>query len=270
MSGRRILVTGASSGIGAAIATELLGRGHQVWGTSRSPEHLTTVPGLRPVALDLNDSASIAATVETIRREVGSLDVLINNAGSGVFGALTTLDDTALKNQFQTLVFGPLQLTKGLLPLLQGESNALVINISSLAAPFPIPFMAPYSAGKAALSALTQCLQMELGQTSVQFVDVRPGDINTDFHEAMDTGGPEPSGDLGKRLRIAHRVVEKNIRGGPSPAKVGLAVRRLVESSSPPLRVNVGHFFQTTIAPMLARLLPHRLVHWGIKKYYRL
>src|SRR5271166_4427918 len=159
---KRVFITGASAGFGLLAARALCARGHEVWGTSREPGSLPVLPHFHAVALDLNDPASIESGFARSLDEAGDFDVLINNAGAGLFGPLEAFTDEQLAAQMATLLLGPLRLIRLALPGMRARRSGLLINVSSLAAEFPLPFMAPYSFGKAALSAMTEGLSMEL------------------------------------------------------------------------------------------------------------
>ena len=264
---KRILLTGASSGIGLAAASRLAGKGHQVWGTSRDPERVPRIPGLHPIALDLGSRESIEAAAAAAMAEAGTFDVLVNNAGSGHWGPLEHLSDTEVKDQFQLLVFGPLHLIRLLLPDLC-EARGKIINVSSLAAQYPIPYMGPYSAAKSALSALSWTLQMELRHRNVEVVDLQPGDILTGFNERLPKSDP---GAYRENLERAFAVYDANQRRACGPERAGESIVRLIEATrrNPP-RVTVGSRFQAGVAPLLARLVPARALRFGLMRYYRL
>jgi len=269
-SSKRILLTGASSGIGLDAALRLVGRGHRVWGTSRDPARLPRVSGLHPIALDLGSPESIRSAVAAARESAGAFDVLVNNAGSGRFGPLEHMDDAHVRDQFQLLVFGPLQVIRLLLPDL-GETRGKIINVSSLASQYPIPYMGPYSAAKAALSTLSWTLQMELCHRHVQVVDLQPGDILTGFNERTPISAPEEAGAYRESQQRVFEVYDANQRRACGPERVGESIVRLVESERPlPARVAVGSRFQAGVAPLLARLVPTRMLRWGLRRYYRL
>ena len=255
---RRILLTGASSGIGLDAALRLVRRGHRVWGTSRDPARLPRVSGLHPIALDLCSPESIESAVAFARESAGAFDVLVNNAGSGRFGPLEHLDDDHVRDQFQVLVFGPLQMIRLLLPDLC-EARGKIINVSSLAAQYPIPYMGPYSAAKAALSTLSWTLQMELRQHRVQVVDLQPGDILTGFNEHLPRSPPEEAGAYRENQQRAFEVYDANQRRACGPERAGESIVRLVESErGVPPRVTVGSRFpgQSGAASRAARSDP--------------
>ncbi|PYL81258.1 MAG: short-chain dehydrogenase/reductase, partial [Verrucomicrobia bacterium] len=165
---KRILVTGASSGIGLAIAKSLVAQGHEVWGTSRNLERIPKMPRLHPIRLDLADRLSIEHAFNSALAEAGYLDVLINNAGAGHFGPAELLPLETITSQFQILVFGQIQLMQLALAAMRGQGHGLIINITSLASRLPVPFMAAYTAAKAAMAAFTMSLQLELPDARVR------------------------------------------------------------------------------------------------------
>ena len=202
--------------------------------------------------------------------EAGTFDVLVNNAGSGHWGPLEYLSDAEVKDQFQLLVFGPLHLTRLLLPDLC-ESRGKIINVSSLAAQYPIPFMGPYSAAKSALSALSWTLQMELDHRQVEVVDLQPGDILTGFNEGLPKSGLNEAGAYRENLERAFEIYDANQRKACGPERAGGSIVRVVEAKRrSPARITVGSRFQAGLAPLLARLVPTRALRFGLMRYYRL
>jgi NAD(P)-dependent dehydrogenase (short-subunit alcohol dehydrogenase family) len=264
---KRILVTGASSGIGRAIATHLLHRGHEVWGTSRHTARLESIKGLQPLPLDLADPASIRHAAATLVA-AGGVDVLVNNAGTGWIGPLEYADDHILKEQFQVLLFGPLQLTRALMPTLR-QRHGLVINITSLGARFPIPFLGPYSAAKSALSALTDLWQLELPRHDVAFVDLQPGDFRTAFNSTLHPETWNHDSLYGDRFAKTWDVIDKNLQTAPDPADVATAVDRWIDRPRHG-RATAGGFVQAILGPLAARLLPRSAMLAILRAYYRL
>jgi NAD(P)-dependent dehydrogenase (short-subunit alcohol dehydrogenase family) len=262
---KKIFLTGASSGIGKAMATALTEQGHEVWGTSRDVSRLPQVSRLHPVQLDLSDANLIDQAFSGALAKAGRFDVLINNAGSGHFGPAESLSDKEIASQFQVLLFGQLQLMR--LALKAMPSGGLIINVSSLAARLPVPFMAGYNSAKAALASFTMTMQLELQDRHVHIVDLQPGDICTDFNDAV-----KKSASDSQRYQTAvaktWEAVERNMKNAPKPDLVARRVCELIKQKNPPPRVTVGDMFQTRIAPFIFRFLPQRLRIWGLKKYY--
>src|SRR4029077_5808324 len=182
---KKVFITGASSGIGLAIAKLLIARGDEIWGTSRDPSRMSLLPGLHTVRLDLLDPKSIEQAFKSALSEAGHFDVVINNAGSGHFGAAEHLSDAEIESQFQILVFGQLQLMRLAMAAMRARGQGLIINVTSLASRLPVPFMAAYNAAKAAMAAYTMSIQLELPDSNVRIVDLQPADILTSFNDAV-------------------------------------------------------------------------------------
>ncbi len=267
---QRILITGASSGIGLLTVRALCAQGHLVWGTSRGIENLPVVERFHPVVLDLNDKVSVEAGFRQALAAAGHFDVLINNAGAGVFGPLEAFSDQEFHAQLQTLLLGPLQLIRLALPGMRARDSGLLVNVSSLAGELPLPFMAPYSASKAALSAMTEGLALELAHTGIRLIDVRPGDFATQFHSSTRRIGEPLAGAYAPNLELAWQAIDRNMQRAPDPQKVADTLVKIVEGDIRRPVVAVGDVFQARIAPYLSRRSPRAWVRWGIRLYYGL
>lgn len=264
---KKIFLTGASSGIGKAIAMAAAQQGHEVWGTSRDVSRLPEVLRLHPVQLDLSDPDSIASAFNTALAEAGNFDVLINNAGSGHFGPAETLSEKEIADQFQVLVFAQLQLMRLALNTMHSRGQGLIINVTSLASRLPVPFMAAYNAAKAALASFTMSIQLELPDSRVRIVDLQPGDICTDFNDSI-TRSEGLDSRYQTNVEKTWSTVEHNMKSAPKPNLVAQRICALIDQTNPPLRVTVGDAFQTKLAPLIFRFLPQGLRIWGLKKYY--
>jgi len=267
---RRIFITGASSGIGLLTARALCGRGHEVWGTSRMPASLPVIERFHPIALDLNDKGSVTAGFDKALAEAGHFDALINNAGAGVFGPLESFSDEEFNAQLETLLCGPLQLIRLALPGMRARRAGLLVNVSSLAAEFPLPFMAPYSLCKAALSAMSEGLALELAHTDIRVIDLRPGDFATQFHASTRRFGGQLAQAYAPNLERAWAAIERNMSRAPDPKKVADTLVKIIEGNIGSPVVAVGGIFQARIAPLLTRLVPRAWVQWGLLAYYGL
>jgi short-subunit dehydrogenase len=263
---KKIFLTGASSGIGRAIAIVLTEVGHEVWGTSRDVSRLPKMARFHPVQLDLSDPNSIDHAFSYLG-QAGNFDVLINNAGSGHFGPAESLSAAEIASQFQVLVFGHLQLTRLALSAMQARGHGLIINVTSLASRLPVPFMAAYNAAKAAMAAFTMSMQLELANSQVHIVDLQPGDICTAFNDAV-SKSPQHDSRYKSNLAKTWKAVDRNMKTAPAPELVARHVLKLIDQTDPPPRITVGDTFQTKIAPVIFRFLPQRLRIWGLKKYY--
>lgn len=263
----KVFLTGASSGIGRATAEALAHAGHEVWGTSRDAGRVPNPPRIHAVRLDLGDRISIREAFAGASSHAGAFDVMINNAGSGHFGPAELLTAEMLQEQFQTLVLAQIELCQLALPSMRAQNRGLIINITSLAARLPVPFMAAYNAAKAAMASFTMSMQLELSDTRIRIVDLQPADISTGFNEsvakadAVDAQAPT-------RVSRTWNTVDRNMKEAPKPDLVARRILELIVDENPPPRVTVGSAFQAKVAPVIDTFLPQRVRLWGLKKYY--
>lgn len=266
------LVTGAGSGIGQAIAGHLARAGRRVTGTVRDPErarllteHARTAGlDLRFVALELTSPEQVARLAAELT-EAGGVDVVVHNAGYGVFGSVEEVGADAAAWQFAVNVFGPLDLTRRLLPGLRA-SRGHIVWIGSLAGRIALPFQAHYSATKAAIAALSDALRIELAPHGVRVTCVEPGDFSTGFTDARTVTRVENS-PYRESLERCLAAVDEQERGGPKPEWVGRVVEELTRMERPPARRPVGQFARTMCA--LVRVLPDRLRERIVRSHYR-
>lgn len=265
--GQCILITGCSSGIGAALAREFHRRGHTVYATARRLDSLAPLAqaGLRALALDVNDDASIAAALAVVQSEQGRLDVLINNAGYSQVGAVLDLQRDDLRRQYETNVIAPIAVTRAALPLLRAatqsragrSTGAVIANVGSIVGLFTTPFAGAYCSSKAALHALSDALRMEVAPFGIHVVTVQPGGVQSSFGAHAEAAIQLPSDSL-------YRGVEKGIHAraqagqvGATPADVFVVpVVDALLQSAPPVRVRGGK--GSTLFPLLKLLLPTR------------
>ncbi|WP_328857287.1 SDR family oxidoreductase [Williamsia herbipolensis] len=175
---RTVLVTGVSSGIGQAAARLLVEAGHTVIGTSRHPDGIAEadrVPGVRYIALDQTDADSI----ERCAREAGAVDILINNAGVSHMGPLEDTPMSTIQEVFTTNLFGPIALTKALLPGMRERRFGRIVMVGSMLGSFPLPFRSVYGATKSAMHAFSDATRRELAPFGIAITTVEPGTIAT-------------------------------------------------------------------------------------------
>lgn len=265
-----ILVTGASSGIGLATATALSAKGYTVYGTSRNIDRIKAV-SFNAVEMDVTDDSSVNAAVEKIIKAEGRIDVVINNAGSGITGPLYAMPVEFAKKQFEVNFFGVIRVSNAVLPGMIERKQGLVINISSLAGLFGLPYQGLYSASKFAIEGYSESLRMELQNTGVRVTVINPGDFKTDF-----TGNREKvtftlnNPQLKKEFDAAVASMEKDESVGANPETLAAQICKIVAKSSPAHNYLVGAIGQT-IVPTLKKILPGAMFvklmndHYGIK-----
>ncbi len=250
---RTAFVTGASTGLGLAFTAMLLADGVQVWGTSRELARLEPLVRAHPgrfhaVALDLGDEAAALAAFAAAEQAAGGFDLVVNNAGFGLFGTFAGTAFAEWRRQLEVMLVHTAALSHAALRPMLARNRGALVNISSLAAEFPLPFQSAYNICKAGLTALNESLMLEVSGTGVVILDVRPGDYRTDFEGAV----RRPSGEASPRLARAWAAFEKMMRSGPPPAHAAAALRRaLLRRRSATVRT--GRFFQAVAGPFLAR-----------------
>jgi short-subunit dehydrogenase len=184
-SGKNVLITGGSAGIGKIVARDLAERGYTVYAAARSLEKMETLKtsGVRPFRIDLTDSESIKNGLNEILSLSGGIDVLINNAGYGSYGAVEDVPIEEARRQFEVNLFGLAELTRAVLPGMREKKKGRIINISSIAGRIHTPFAAWYHASKHALEGFNSCLRTEVSPYGIDVVSIQPGPIRTGWLE---------------------------------------------------------------------------------------
>jgi short-subunit dehydrogenase len=225
----------------------------KVWGTSRDRARLAELSqahGSRfnAVSLDLRNGADAEEAWCTADRAAGGFDVVINNAGFGVFAEFAQVDFATWQEQLEVMLINPARLSHAALRGMIARNRGALVNISSLAAEFPLPFQSAYNMAKAGLTALNESLMIETAGTRVAVIDFRPGDYRTDFDGSVRQPQTSPS----PRMTRAWAAFEKMMRSGPPPSHAAAALRRaLLQRRSGTVRT--GRFFQAQLAPFLIR-----------------
>ncbi|GGI78015.1 SDR family NAD(P)-dependent oxidoreductase [Legionella impletisoli] len=186
MSSKVIFITGCSTGIGLKASQALSKRGHRVIASCRKLEDVNRLieQGIEALQMDLSSSESIRAGFEELMIKVdGRLDVLINNAGYGQAGALEDISRDALRQQFETNVFGLMELTRLVIPVMRAQRTGRIINISSILGVISLPFRGAYNASKYAVEGLTDTLRLELKPSGIEVICIEPGPITSQFRE---------------------------------------------------------------------------------------
>jgi len=183
-----ILVTGASSGFGELIVSDLVSAGHRVAGTVRDPEGRNAdaaarlrAKGVEVIDLDVTDDQSVENGVAIARGTLGEIDVLVNNAGVGVVGLQENFSADDLQKVFDVNVFGVQRMTRAVLPAMRARGSGLILNVSSLLGRVTVPFLGPYNATKWAVEALSENYRVELSQFGVDVAVIEPGGFPTAF-----------------------------------------------------------------------------------------
>jgi NAD(P)-dependent dehydrogenase (short-subunit alcohol dehydrogenase family) len=240
------LITGAGRGMGVDLARAALAAGHAVVATGRNPERVTAALGahddLLAVALDITDPASVQAAVDAAIAQFGRIDVLVNNAGNFYAGFFEELTPEDFRAQVETNFFGPLNVTRAVLPIMRAQRSGLVVTMSSTAGLIGGEFTSAYAASKFALEGWMESLAPEVTPFGIRTMVVEPGFFRTDLLTPESTSYAEPSiEDYAERTK---QTVEawngmNGLQGG-DPAKLAAALVQLARSEEPPVRWVAG------------------------------
>ena len=272
---RTILITGCSSGIGAALAREFHRRGHRVYATARRRETLAPLEadGIHALALDVNDDASIEAAVDALNGAAGHLDLLVNNAGFSQVGAVVDLTRDDLRGQYETNVIAPVAVTRAAFPLLRGavgrNGSATIANVGSIVGLFTTPFAAAYCSSKAALHSLTDALRMELAPFGIHVVSVQPGGVRSSFGEHAEAAVRLPAESLFRKAEagIFARAQAGQQRAMPAE-EFAVPVAEALLLTPPPRVIREGA--NSTRLPLLKRWLPAAVFDAKLTKIFGL
>jgi NAD(P)-dependent dehydrogenase (short-subunit alcohol dehydrogenase family) len=268
MSSMVVLVTGASSGIGNAVAKELAKTGHRVFGTSRNIQTGTLKDSFEYVRMDVTNELQVKQGIEHILKVAGRLDVVVNNAGLGMVGPIENITDAEARMIFDTNVFGVLNVCRQSIPYLRLNRISFIINITSLAGQMGLPFRGIYSASKFAVEGFTESLSQEVSQFGIRVVIIEPGDFKTNINttrKVADTVGQH----YGSQNQDTLNQITREVANAPTPEAIGKKVAKIITSESPSLRYRVANLTQR-FSLTLMRLLPGRLFEKIIMKYYKM
>jgi NAD(P)-dependent dehydrogenase (short-subunit alcohol dehydrogenase family) len=268
MSSQKVVViTGASSGVGQATARLLSQRGYRVFGTSRNPASATIIPNVAMVALDVRVDDSVDACVRTIISQAGQIDVLVNNAGYELAGALEELSLEEAKAQFETNFFGVVRMVRAVLPHMRQHQRGQIINISSLAGLTSIPFMGMYSASKFALEGYTEALRLEVKPFHIHVSQIEIGFLNSSMVDHRQIAAQQLREYDPWRQR-ALRIVRGQEAKGPGPELVAEAVGKVIASTTPRLRYVTGR--EAKLVSLLQKLLPEGVYEHAVRRNFTL
>jgi NAD(P)-dependent dehydrogenase (short-subunit alcohol dehydrogenase family) len=266
---RVVLVTGASSGLGLSCCEYLGGRGMAVYGASRRLTSGTRGP-FNTMRMDVTDDASVELAVRQVQERHGRIDVVINNAGNGIAGAVEETSPQEARAQFDTNFFGVHRVCRAVLPIMRRQRSGIIINISSLAGLLAVPYQAFYSASKFAMEGLTEALRMEVKPFGIRVVLVEPGDFKTEFPaNRRNTADSEKSDVYREPAERCVGVMREEEKNGQSPVAVARLIERIIHDRSPRLRYTVGPFGER-LGPKLKSILPYRLYEYLFMKHYKL
>ena len=252
-----VLITGATSGIGKETALLLAQKGFLVYGTARNTDHHNLPFRLLP--MDVRNEASVQAAVQQIIAEVGRIDILINNAGVGITGALEELPTEQLHNVFATNLYGAISVIQQVLPTMRAQHSGLIINIASIAGYMGLPFRGAYSASKGALLLITEALRMEVKPFDIEGTTISPGDYATVIENSA----------YAQVYQEQLNLMNEHVNSGGNPAEMAAKILKVINTPHPKVHYKQGSFLQK-ISIALKRLLPSKRYEKMLMKHYHL
>jgi NAD(P)-dependent dehydrogenase (short-subunit alcohol dehydrogenase family) len=260
------LVTGVSSGIGNATARALVERGYRVFGTVRS--ETSAVPSkVERVLLDVRDADSIASAVREVLDRAGRIDLLVNNAGGSVTGAVEETSLSQARDLFDVNFFGAVRVTQAVLPAMRAQRSGRIIFISSVLGLMPAPFMGFYAASKHALEGLAESLDHETRGLGIRAVLVEPAWTRTQFANHSATAD-SPIEDYAAERESARQGRRDGLNAGDDPSLVAEVVVKAATARRPRLRYAASR--RARLLARLRRFMPARVFDGALRKQYRL
>jgi len=259
-----IIITGASKGIGYALAKRLTADGHSVYSFSRTAPEDTRI---RHIFCDVSDKLSIENAFREFFDNETRIDILVNNAGIGISGASEYTDEEEIKNIFDVNFHGAVHCAQQAIPKMRGQGGGKIIFISSAAAVFPIPFQSFYTATKSSLSAFGEGLRMELKPFGIQAGTILLCDTRTDFtkNRKKDGTGEEF---YGKRIERSVSIMEHDEQNGMSAEKAAMKIAKYLGKKNTKASKAIGSQFKVPLSVLLFlnRMLPRK---WVLGILYR-
>jgi NAD(P)-dependent dehydrogenase (short-subunit alcohol dehydrogenase family) len=258
-----VLITGASSGLGQALAQQLHKEGHIVYGTSRQP-----APGtpFRTLRMDVRDNQSVNHALQAIANEQGRLDWLFNNAGISIAAPVEQVKISSAETVIDTNVLGVLRVTKASLPLLRKSTAGKIINISSIGSVVGLPFRGIYCASKAGLDLLSDSLRLELEPFGIQSCTIRAGDIQTNINQSRIKEYDEHDDTYHHRFIRTYEKIEKEVEKGLTAEEAAQKIIKIARTKRLRPTYNIGKFMQK-LGIVIKRLAPSNLYEWALKLY---
>lgn len=274
-----VLITGCSSGIGEATAARLAKAGHTVYATARKPATLADLEkaGCRTLALDVTDSVTMENAVARIEAQHGAIDVLVNNAGYGLYGPIEQLPMSELRRQFETNVFGLVELTQRVLPAMRAKGRGKIINVSSMGGRMTLPGGGAYHASKYAVESLSDALRLEVKPFGIDVVLIEPGPVKTAWvdvahanQSAVGADGDDPYASYKAAVEAGNDSAYSGHLAFLSSTAEDIAkvIEKAVAAKRPHTRYLIGPVAKSMV--MTNALVPDRLRDAAIKLQYKL
>ena len=258
----KVLITGGSKGIGDSLSRLLINKGYQVYSLARSTSSFTH-PNFMQLEYDLSNVHEISRFLDEFLKKYGLPDLLINNAGYGTFSEWDQFPESEIHRQLDVLFKAPVILCQKLVPLMAERKSGIVINLSSLATLYPLPFMPLYNAGKSALSSFTQSMMLEY-RNSLSFIDFRMGDVKTGFNNSANK-----STSINLKTGKAWQQIQKQLNHSIAPDHASQLIWKRIQAGKSGTFYG-GTMFHGLLLPLMDKLLPYLIKRRFIISWYGL
>jgi NAD(P)-dependent dehydrogenase (short-subunit alcohol dehydrogenase family) len=259
-----VLITGASSGLGEALATCMSRKGYRVYGTSRKGEQVSN--NYHMLTMDVQQDASVKTAIEKLIQAEGRIDLVINNAGIGIAAPFEEVSMDKVLQVFQTNVFGMMRVCQAVLPTMRAQGTGRILNISSIGSQIGLPFRSVYSASKACVDIMTEAMRMEISGFGIDTAAILAGDMQTPInsnrlHEDLAVTSP-----YREMFHKVHALINADVDKGKKPSEVADLIVEIAQQRSIKRSYVIGKPLQKT-AILAKRLLPGWLFERIIMKY---
>jgi short-subunit dehydrogenase len=263
-----VLITGGSSGIGKSVGEYLQTKGFKVYGTSRNPQNYPESK-FTIVALDVTKLKTISNCIDEVLEHESQIDVLINNAGAGITGPIEEIPDEEIKRNFETNLFGPINVIKAVLPTMRSQRSGLIINVTSIAGYMGLPYRGIYSASKGALELITEAFRMELKDFNIEMTNVAPGDFATNIAAGRYHAPVLDHSPYKEKYGNSLKMMDDHVDEGSDPQQMADAIFKIIQTKKPRTHYKVGAFMQK-FSIVLKRILPDKIYEKLLMNHYKL
>lgn len=264
---KTVLVTGASSGIGKAISEVLATENYLVFGASRKAVWGEKVNGVFQLPMDVTDESSVQKALKFIIDQTGRLDIVINNAGLGMVGAVENTSAEEVREVFNTNVFGVLNVCRQALPYLREQGSGHIINVTSIAGLMGLPFRGIYSASKHAVEGFSESLSQEVKSFGIKVIVIEPGDFRTNINQNRLVASKNNSAYTDFETKVRTQI-NNEVENAPHPEMIGRVISRILKKENPRLRYKVATRFQR-FSVLIRDIIPDRWFEALVMKFYK-
>ena len=264
-----VLVTGASSGIGKAVAEFLHNKGFIVYGTTRDVSKYPDFGPFTLIRLDVNKEKQVREAVAEVVEKEGRLDILVNNAGVGITGPIEETPYEEILKAFETNFHGPIRMIKEVLPQMRSQGKGLIVNITSIAGYMGLPFRGVYSASKGALELVTEALRMETQGFGINITNLAPGDFATNIASGRYHAPVKENSPYREVYQNSLDLMNAHVDSGKDPIMVAEKIFSIIKSNNPKVHYRVGTPLQK-FSVFLKKILPDKVYEGMLKKHYKL